>query len=234
MPGLRAAFKGLLKRSHSTGSSSAEAQPPVQASASAVAVGSPSRSSSRQSSPHIPLKSPSKFSVQDSIREEEADDHFHDAAETSPRPPTLRPASNSNSASTAAAPPTPGARAPDIDQPTVDLDDDDATNQDRHGTSSHSDKPSLTLQCATPEAGKHIDAEYVALLPCCPTSLPKLCALDTDKILPSDSAASVLNLSTPALTLHYPYARSRHHLFRRCRLLRPNVHLRTQSADSPS
>ncbi|THZ79719.1 hypothetical protein D6C84_07761 [Aureobasidium pullulans] len=164
MPGLRAAFKGLLKRSHSTGSSSAEAQPPVQASASAVAVGSPSRSSSRQSSPHIPLKSPSKFSVQDSIREEEADDHFHDAAETSPRPPTLRPASNSNSASTAAAPPTPGARAPDIDQPTVDLDD-DATNQDRHGISSHSDKPSLTLQCATPEAGKHIDAELRSLRP---------------------------------------------------------------------
>ncbi|KAI5258039.1 hypothetical protein E4T42_00800 [Aureobasidium subglaciale] len=176
MPGLRAAFRGLLKRSHSTGSSSAEAQPLQQdadGQGRSSAVGSASRSNSRQSNP-LKLKSPSKFSVQDSIREEESDDKFHDAAETSPRPPTLRPASNSNSTSTAA--PSPGARADPKGQHTADLDFDDDEAKERHGTSSHSDKPSLIVQCATPEASQPIEAEYVA-----DPSMPPATRPDTDQ-----------------------------------------------------
>lgn len=160
MPGLRAAFRGLLKRSHSTGSSSAESKQPGQATGS--------RDTSRdygQSSPHIAaLKSPSKFSVQDSIREEEdSDDNFHDAPEPTARLSTSRPPNNRNSTSISTA----AAAAPTSDNQvsTLLLDDDNnsSSSPERHGTSTHSNNPSLTLQCATPEARKPVDllAEYV-------------------------------------------------------------------------
>jgi osomolarity two-component system response regulator SSK1 len=171
MPGLRAAFRGLLKRSHSTGSSSAEPHPSQQPG---QAVGS--RGTSRdygQSSPHIAaLKSPSKFSVQDSIREEEdSDDNFHDAPEPASRLSTSRPPTHRNRNSTSTAP----APTSDALVNTIDLDDDDSSTPERHGTSTHSDNPpSLTLQCATPEARKPVDllAEYVLPLPR-PTRLPQ-------------------------------------------------------------
>jgi osomolarity two-component system response regulator SSK1 len=173
MPGLRAAFRGLLKRSHSTGSSSAEPQQQQQQPGQAVG----SRGTSRdygQSSPHIAaLKSPSKFSVQDSIREEEdSDDNFHDAPEPASRLSTSRPPNNRNRNSTSTNTPAPTS---DPYVSTIDQDDndDDSSSPERHGTSTHSTNPSLTLQCATPEARKPVDllAEYV-FPPARPTKLP--------------------------------------------------------------
>jgi len=157
MPGLRAAFRGLLKRTHSTGSSSAEPQSQHEGQA-AGSRNSTSRDYS-QSSPHIAaLKSPSKFSVQDSIAEEDSDDNFHDAPEPISRRSTSRPANKRNSTSTSIAAPT-----PDADISTTDLDHDNSTTPEGNGIASHSNPPSLTLQCATPEARKPVDvlAEYV-------------------------------------------------------------------------
>ncbi|KAG9804359.1 hypothetical protein KCU77_g22797, partial [Aureobasidium melanogenum] len=152
--------RGLLKRSHSTGSSSAEPQP-AQRQDHDEAAGS--RSTSRDygpSAPHIAaLKSPSKFSVQDSIREEESDDNFHDAVEASTRPSTLLPASNRNSTSTTAAPtPALDTQPPPTGEQSVD---DRGHSDERHEISSHLDKPSLILQCATPEKAVDLKAEYV-------------------------------------------------------------------------
>ncbi|KAI4727914.1 hypothetical protein E4T49_04301 [Aureobasidium sp. EXF-10728] len=166
MPGLRAAFRGLLKRSHSTGSSSAEGQPQQPSQPSGQAAGS--RSTSRdhgRSSPHLAaLKSPSKFSVHDSIREEDSDDNFHDAPEPSPRPPA---ATNRNSTGTST-----GTAAPTLDaQPAPathhsHLDNDTESTPERHGTASHLyNQPSLTLQCATPEKPVDILADTRSLRP---------------------------------------------------------------------
>lgn len=184
MPGLRAAFRGLLKRTHSTGSSSAEPHPQQEGQA-AGSRSSTSRDYS-QSSPHIAaLKSPSRFSVQDSIREEDSDDNFHDAPEPTSRRSTSRPANKRNSTSTSIAAPT-----PDAHPSTVDLDDDHKTTPERHGIASHSDPPSLTLQCATPEARKPVDvlAEYVVP----PAKATKLSSADQN---PSASTTSSRPLS---------------------------------------
>lgn len=159
----------LLRRSSSNAPAQAEPQPKTldeteEAAAGAGAGGSAataaghaslSTTSSRQSSLHTPFKSPSKFSVHDSIREEEHDDQFHDA-EANPRPSTTLTSSTS-------------ARAPNHRHSVDDDDDDDQRHalQSRHGTSAHSDKPSLTVQCATPEASKPTDAEYVPVVVSC-------------------------------------------------------------------
>ncbi|KAI4777521.1 hypothetical protein E4T44_14298, partial [Aureobasidium sp. EXF-8845] len=153
--------------------SSAESHPQQQPGQAAG-----SRDTSRdynQSSPRIAaLKSPSKFSVQDSIREEDdSDDNFHDAPEPTARLSTSRPANNRNSTSTTAA----AAPTSDNQVSTLQLDDDDDSNSspERHGTSTHSNNPSLTLQCATPEARKPVDllAEYVVPSTTKPIKLPQ-------------------------------------------------------------
>ncbi|KAG9690308.1 CheY-like protein, partial [Aureobasidium melanogenum] len=192
MPGLRATFRGLLKRSHSTGSSSAEPQPAQQHDQDAAAAGS--RSTSRDygpSAPHIAaLKSPSKFSVQDSIREEESDEHFHDAVEASTRPSTNPPASNRNSASITTAPALdPQPQPPPTGEQSVDHRD---SSDKRHEISSHLDNPSLILQCATPEKPVDLKAEYVVQ------------TAHSDNVPRADKDASP---STKSLRPHSPHSR---------------------------
>ncbi|KAH0263509.1 hypothetical protein KCU71_g20374, partial [Aureobasidium melanogenum] len=223
MPGLRAAFRGLLKRSHSTGSSSAEPQPAQQDHDEAAG----SRSASRDhgpSAPHIAaLKSPSKFSIQDSIREEDSDDNFHDAVEASTRPSTLLPASNRNSTSTPALDPRP----PPTSEQSVD---DRGPSDQRHDISSHLDKPSLTLQCATPEKFTDLKAEYVAQ-PAHSSNLPhadKATSVSTRSLRPQSAHSrpqSPISIraqpspSLPSLPLSLPPKRPSENTVRRQSLL---------------
>lgn len=79
---LRAALKGILKRSHSSSSSSGrpESQPKTDPHHAPLTT----TTSSTPSSLNTPFpRSPSKFSVQESIKEES----FHDAPERIPQPP---------------------------------------------------------------------------------------------------------------------------------------------------